>query len=1060
MGREPGMTQNDAVLAVTTLSFDIAVVELILPLVVGARIVLADRTTATDGDRLRALVEGEGVTFLQATPSTWRLLFGAGWAGDTRLTALCGGEALPRELAAQILPKVASLWNVYGPTETTVWSSVHRVDRVDGTIPIGRPIANTQFHVCDEKRRLAPIGIVGELCISGDGVTDGYHNRPELTADRFVPSPDPTIAGRWYRTGDLGRWRPDGTLECLGRVDHQVKVRGYRIELGEIESQLLVQPGVQQALVVTREDVPGDVRIVAYIVPQGEVPDAGVLRQALGQHLPEYMLPQHFVSLPSIPLLPNGKIDRKALPDPGTHSAARIRQRVAPRSDVERAVLTAIEDVLRLPSLSVNDDFFDLGGHSLLVAKVTARLNQEFGLSLPLRTLFEARTAERLAEAVVRAQNSATERRAPIRHVPDRRSAPLTMMQERIRFIEELRPGLLAYNTPSAHRLKGPLDRRLFELAFREVVRRQPALRTYIGTGQGGDSAYAQYVVEVLDFPFPYEDLSALPETTRESDLLARMQAVIDTPIGISKAPLFRAGLYKLGEDHHAFLFMPHHIIWDGWSFDLLYEEIASAYDAQLKGTANSRAPLPVTYGDYAAWHSEWMQSADFDAELAYWKKRLAAIDESRPIKTDRPRRIGRMSGEGETEWVRVDKSITERLRAVAAAADVTLSTLTMAVFSGLLAEVADSPSVVLGVPVRGRQAADLENVMGFFNNLLPVQFRVDRRATMIDLARQIKQELLDVFSHQEVPFERLAQEPALASRAQKGGAYQALFSFQDARDRTRQWGNVAQSSILVFQKGATEDLGLWLMEVPNGLEGGLIYDSELFNQDTARAFRDAYVATLRALVADQLRTVSHVVDLAAFASTSYPLRNEREEPSVIATNEAGPLARRSPAELPFAGTVATIAQLWSELLGVDSRLLRETDSLIAIGAGTDVATVAAQRSALLLGFAMDGQRYAAMSLRQLAQAADALGTATPAPTVTNENEKALQAIWAELLELEPDQITGDDNFFDLGGSSLLAMRAIELSARSLGFRVDARRYLSDSMSQLARVPVDAGSTD
>jgi hypothetical protein len=757
-----------------------------------------------------------------------------------------------------------------------------------------------------------------------------------------------------------------------------------------------------------------------------------------------------------LPLLPNGKIDRNALPEPGTVAPVRIRERIAPRTDVEAAVLAAIEDVLRLPALSVRDDFFELGGHSLLVAKVTARLNRDYGVSLPLRTLFEARTAERLAMAVTDAQGSSITQRPGVHHDPNRRSAPLTIMQERIRFIEELRPGLVAYNTPSAHRLTGPMNRELFERAFRDVVQRQPALRTYIGD-RDASGAHTQHVVDVLEFPFPYEDLSEVPESNREDELLARMQAIIDTPMGIGKAPLFRTALYKLAEQHHAFLFMPHHIIWDGWSFDLLYDEMAAAYQARLQGVASSLAAPPVTYLDYAAWHIEWMQSADFERELTYWKQRLTTINEARPLKTDRPRRAGMMSGEGASEWVRFDKLTTERLRAVAADADVTLSTLMMALFAGLLAEMTDNASVVLGVPVRGRQTAELENVMGFFNNLLPIQLQVARDRPAMSFASQIKQELLDVFSHQEVPFERLAEEPSLAARAQRGGVYQALFSFQDARDRTRQWGDLAQSSILVFQKGATEDLGLWLMEVPNGLEGGLVYDLDLFDGETARAIRESYLATVRNLLAEPSRTISQVVGMQTFAPGQHLLRAQSEESKVAVVSEGGPLARRMLSTTPLDGLAAAIARLWSELLGVDVRLLRDTDSLNSIGAGQDVAALAAQRSAPLLGFAMNAERYAAQSVKQLAQAAEALGGSVPA-NVFSEQEKVLQRIWSDLLDIDADQISVDDNFFDLGGSSLLAMRAIELSARSLGFRVDARRYLSESMSQLARVPADVRS--
>lgn len=352
---------------------------------------------------------------------------------------------------------------------------------------------------------------------------------------------------------------------------------------------------------------------------------------------------------------------------------------------------------------------------------------------------------------------------------------------------------------------------------------------------------------------------------------------------------------------------------------------------------------------------------------------------------------------------------------------------------------------------------------MGFFNNLLPVQLRVDRTQSATSFASEIKQELLNVFSHQEVPFERLAEEPALAARAQRGGIYQALFSFQDARDRVRQWGPLVQSSILVFQKGATEDLGLWLMEVPSGLEGGLIYNADLFSQDTALGFRNSYLTAVRNLVEQPSQTISQVVDIQSSASAQYVMHARSEESRVVTGSDNSVLGRRAPSTAPLGGMAGAIALVWSELMQVDVRLLRDTDNLKNLGVAHPIALTAAQRSATLLGFAMDPERYATQTIRQLAVAAEALSGPAPAmapsdqPNVSSSHERELQRIWSELLDIEPDQITGDDNFFDLGGSSLLAMRAIELSARSLGFRVDARRYLSDSMSQLASEPVEVG---
>lgn len=374
--REPGMEARDVVLSVTTLSFDIAVSEVIIPLTVGARIVIADRVETTDGERLRALIETQGVNFIDATPSTWRLLLASGWQGSRALRAICTGEPLPPDLGRDLLKRVKELWNGYGPTETTVWSSFYRVEAVDGTIPIGHPIANTQIHVVDAGLRPVPIGVVGELFIGGAGVSLGYLNRPDLTAERFLPNPHQVAGALWYKTGDLGRWRADGVLECLGRSDHQVKVRGYRIELGEIEANLTLQPSVVSAIVITREDQPGDVRLVAYAVPREGKLDVNSLRDSLRQSLPDYMIPQHVVELAGLPLLPNGKINRAALPRPEVERSADRGKHLAPRTPLERQVLVVMEQVLNLPGLDIRDNFFSLGGHSLLASQLAARLGK------------------------------------------------------------------------------------------------------------------------------------------------------------------------------------------------------------------------------------------------------------------------------------------------------------------------------------------------------------------------------------------------------------------------------------------------------------------------------------------------------------------------------------------------------------------------------------------------------------------------------------------------------------------------------------------------------------
>jgi amino acid adenylation domain-containing protein len=392
MRREPGLTADDVLVAVTSLSFDIAVLELLLPLVAGARVAVATREQSLDPGKLASLLHESGATAMQATPATWRMLVQAGWAGDAHLAILCGGEALPPELARELVGRGRGLWNLYGPTETTIWSAVERVREGDA-IRLGHPIANTQLYVLDPALRPCPPGVPGELYIGGDGVVRGYLRRPGLTAERFVPDAFGGVRGaRLYRTGDRVRRRSDGALEFLGRVDFQVKLRGFRIELGEIESALADQPGVREAVAVVREDVAGDARLVAYVVPDGLAPSADALRTALGARLPDYMIPGAFVVLDELPLTPNSKTDRRALPAPDAAAKPRDTVRVPPRTPAEKQVAGIWRDVLRADEVGVDDNFFNVGGHSLLLAQVATRLTEWLGREVPLLDLFRHTT--------------------------------------------------------------------------------------------------------------------------------------------------------------------------------------------------------------------------------------------------------------------------------------------------------------------------------------------------------------------------------------------------------------------------------------------------------------------------------------------------------------------------------------------------------------------------------------------------------------------------------------------------------------------------------------------
>lgn len=890
MAKEPGLGPDDRLVAVTTLSFDIAVLELLLPLSVGARVVLADRVTAADGVALKALIASSGATVMQATPASWRLLLDADWKGDASFKILCGGEALPQDLAAQLLQRCGSLWNVYGPTETTVWSTCSRVFAPDqGTIDIhiGRPIDNTQVWILDPRGELCPLGVPGEIWIGGDGVTLGYLNRPELTSERFVEDPFSTAPGALlYRTGDRGRWRAEGVLEHQGRLDFQVKVRGYRIELGEIEALLAAHPEVARAVVVAREDRPGDVRLVAYVVGDGSAKlEDATLASYLKGSLPDYMIPQHILFLDAIPLLPNGKIDRKSLPAPDL-TVKLAGERVAPRNALERTIAEAMAQVLGVAEVGVDDDFFSLGGHSLLAAQLTSRINKELGIALSLRALFDGPTVAKLARMVQGIDGEAVPKREPIRPLADRTRGPMSVMQERLYLLEQFNPGQITYSTPSAHRLRGPLQLDAFQAAINAMIQRQSVLRTTIGLVDGEPM---QIVHDVVDVDITdVVDVSHLPRDEREAEVSRRMDALIQTPFELDRAPLIRSRLFRLGPEEHVWFFMTHHLIWDGWSFDLMYTDMAELYAAQLEGREAKLPELTVTYADYSAWHHQWLQGPEYAKQLAFWRERLGGAGQGvEALPTDMPRRPG-MSGRGVTHRIVVANDVTAALHDTARQVDATLYMVLLTAYYALISRTSGLRELILGTPVRGRNTAEVENLMGYFTSLLPLRMDIDPSMSFAQAVKKVKEVVLDSFAHPDVRLEDLVRE--LSVRSREGGAvlYHALFSFQDIRQRVCTWGALTHERYPVFQTASTQDLGLWFVEQDTGLSGGFIYNADIFLDDTAALLRDRYVAVLKALGNDPSRTLEEITRF----HDGQPLQFGRAiEPPPVAERVAAPRA-------------------------------------------------------------------------------------------------------------------------------------------------------------------------
>ena len=929
MASEPGLSEDDRLVAVSALSFDMAVAELLLPLVVGAEIVLATQDEVADGALLSALIKESRATIMHATPATWRLMITAGWAGNPGFRAVCGGEPLGADLARQLVDRTDALWNGYGPTETTVYSTCWRVTNIESGIRIGGPIANTVVRILDDQRLQCPIGVPGEICIGGEGVTRGYLHRPELTAERFIADPfSPSPGAKLYRTGDRGRWRDDGLLEHLGRLDFQVKVRGYRIELGEIEVCLASHPDVAQAVVSAREDRPGDVRLVAYLaVPSGAAPADAALTAHLKATLPDYMIPQHFVALPALPLQPNGKVDRKSLPAPDP-LARPTAEYVAPRTDMERAVATEMEASLGMPGIGIHDNFFRLGGHSLLAMQLTSRLNRRFGTNLSIRALFDGPTAERLA-AVVEIEAASKTRHHPIERRAAQSRAPASYMQERQWLLSQAYAGRVVYNTPSAHRLRGVMNPDAFERAFREMVRRQSSLRTSF---EHDDSGLVQRIHDDVAFPplFPAEDLSVLRLAEREPTLRRRVDALCVQTFDLGQAPLFKARMFRMAEQEHLLFFMTHHIVWDGWSFDLFSNEMAELYGAFCEQRGSPLADLSISYGDFASWHREWLRSPDHERQATFWLDRLAKADQVLKLPTDKPRRPG-MAGNGETVGLRIDKARVDALHELAQRTGTTVYVSMLTAFYVLLYDYSRQTNLIVGTPVRCRNTVELESIMGDFNNLLPLQIQVKPGERFTDLVDAVRAVVVEVLSHTDLPTEELAR--GLSAAGRDSVLYQALFSFQDARQRKTPWGGLRYERYPAFRRGSTEDFSMWFLETTDGMDGGMTFNSDILERSTVQWLGQRYFEILDAACAAPETTV---------ASLAGP--PTRAVPSHLAGTESAPLSRandptsRAEAYLaPRNDLEERLAKVWQQVLGV--KRVGVTDNLADLG-GTSLLAV------------------------------------------------------------------------------------------------------------------------
>ncbi|MBV9108772.1 MAG: AMP-binding protein, partial [Gemmatimonadetes bacterium] len=826
-----------ATLQFTTLSFDVAFQEIFSTWHAGGRLVLLSEEERRDLGEVLERIDAARIErlFLPAValqhlaelaeergrfPSALREVQTAG--EQLRVT-----DTLRRFFAET----GAILSNQYGPSETHVATALLLPDETDEwpALPgIGVPVANARTYVLDGAGNPAPAGVPGELYLAGVCVARGYLARPALTAERFVPDAFGAAGSRAYRTGDRARWLADGTLEFLGRVDDQVKVRGFRIEPGEVEAALQSHPSVRQAVVVVREDAPGDRRLVGYVVPapDAEVGDAA-LRAHLAGRLPGYMVPGAFVVMDAFPLTPSGKVARRALPAPAVTASAGD---AAPRTPAEEIVAGIFATVLRVDGVGAHGDFFALGGHSLLATRVVSRIRQAFGVELPLRALFEAPTVAGLAARIEGLRRTGEASVAPpLVPVPRDGDLPLSFAQERLWFVDQLEPNSAAYNLPYALRVRGGLDAARLGDALTALVARHEALRTVF---PAVDGAPVQRILPPSPLALREHDLRHLPAQERERAALRLAAAEAETPFDLANGPLVRAGVVRIDDDDVLLLLTLHHVASDGWSQDLLARDLTELYAALAEGRDANLPHLPVQYADFAVWQRAWVSGEVLDRHVAYWRHALAGAPPLLELPTDRPRTVAG-GARAETRSFLLSAQASDGVRALARAEGATLFMTLLAGFQAVLGRWAGQDDVVVGTSVAGRGRLEVENLIGFFVNMLPLRADLSGDPGFRALVARVRNTVLEAHAHEELPFERLVDELQTERSLLHSPVFQVEFGVRtDAREALRLG---AADAAPAGEAGAQAkyDLSLYCAEQGGRIAGTLIYRAELFDGAT-----------------------------------------------------------------------------------------------------------------------------------------------------------------------------------------------------------------------------------
>ncbi|RUD95846.1 amino acid adenylation domain-containing protein, partial [Pseudomonas aeruginosa] len=849
-----GFDERDVWTLFHSYAFDFSVWEIFGALLYGGRLVIVPQWVSRSPEDFYRLLCREGVTVLNQTPSAFKQLMAVACSADmaTQQPALryviFGGEALDlqslRPWFQRFGDRQPQLVNMYGITETTVHVTYRPVSEADlegGLVsPIGGTIPDLSWYILDRDLNPVPRGAVGELYIGRAGLARGYLRRPGLSATRFVPNPFPGGAGeRLYRTGDLARFQADGNIEYIGRIDHQVKVRGFRIELGEIEAALAGLAGVRDAVVLAHDGV-GGTQLAGYVVADS-AEDAERLRESLREslkrHLPDYMVPAHLMLLERMPLTVNGKLDRQALPQPDASLSQQAYR--APGSELEQRIAAIWAEILGVERVGLDDNFFELGGHSLLATRVISRVRQEQQLDASLKALFERPVLEAFAQGLERTTDAVSTIPLADRQQP----LALSFAQERQWFLWQLEPESAAYHIPSALRLRGRLDVDALQRSFDSLVARHETLRTRFRLEGGRSYQQVQPAVSV----------SIEREQFGEEGLIERIQAIVVQPFDLERGPLLRVNLLQLAEDDHVLVLVQHHIVSDGWSMQVMVEELVQLYAGYSQGLDVVLPALPIQYADYALWQRSWMEAGEKERQLAYWTGLLGGEQPVLELPFDRPR-PARQSHRGAQLGFELSRELVEAVRALAQREGASSFMLLLASFQALLYRYSGQADIRVGVPIANRNRVETERLIGFFVNTQVLKADLDGRMGFDELLAQARQRALEAQAHQDLPFEQLVEALQPERNASHNPLFQVLFNHQsEIRSVTPevQLEDLRLEGLAWDGQTAQFDLTLDIQEDENGIWASFDYATDLFDASTVERLAGHWRNLLRGIVAN-----------------------------------------------------------------------------------------------------------------------------------------------------------------------------------------------------------------